>query len=661
MSMATLRTRSGAAIGVLVLAAATANAQDTRPERKAAGAPVDIVAATHHDTSPPLWQIPAAPRQSPRENDAPRRLPRPRPASGEVQPDRALQAEAPSATPPVVLQDFDGVGQGFTGPAGTFTVDAAPPDTNGDVGPNHYVQIVNTDLAVFTKGGTPLLGPVPVNTLWSGFGGGCQLNNDGDPVVIYDPIADRWLISQFSVSGATGTVTNPFLQCVAVSQTADPTGSYFRYSFPYTQFNDYPKVGVWPDGYYATFNMFNAAGTAFFGAKACAYDRARMLLGLSATQQCFNTSTAFGGLLPADLDGSRLPPAGAANPVVALGAAVNQLAVWKFHVDWTTPANSTFTGPTILATSPFAEACGGATCIPQPGTTQRLDSLADRLMYRLAYRNFADGHQSLVVNHSITSGSSVGVRWYEIRLDGAGNPSLFQQGTYAPDAAFRWMGSIAQDQNGNMALGFSVSSSTLQPRVHFTGRLASDPAGQMTQGEGTLIDPVGVQLQFLNRWGDYSMMAVDPSDDCTFWYTTEYIPTSGTFNWRTRIGTFRLPGCGTTTTPPVIGLKVNGLHPTPPVVTVAGPTTLTLDVTPGTSSTAVDWYWAFASNGTLFWVTSTGVSTTPAPWFHAPPVTLSNVTLLDFTLPPASSITNILFMVDGTALVASDFITATRP
>jgi hypothetical protein len=282
-------------------------------------------------------------------------------------------------------------------------------------------------------------------------------------------------------------------------------------------------------------------------------------------------------------------------------------------------------------------------------------------MHRLAYRSFADGHQSLVVNHSVTAGSSTGVRWYEIRLDAAGNPSLFQQGTYAPDANYRWMGSVAQDGDGNMALGFSVSGSTIKPQIHFTGRLVYDPPGQMTQGEGTVIDGAGAQGPGLSRWGDYSMMAVDPSDDCTFWYTNEYIPTDGTFNWRTRVGSFRLPGCGTTPATPVITLKVNGQHPTPPVVTVAGPTLLTVDVSPSTYAVAVDWYWALYYQGTLYWVTSAGVSTTPAPWFHAPPAVLTNVTLLNFTLPPASSITNVVFMVNGTSLVASDYVTATRP
>jgi hypothetical protein len=575
--------------------------------------------------------------------------------------DPALQTEGPTALAPIPHLNLDGVGEGFSGPGGTFFVLGAPPDPNGDAGPNHYVQLVNTDLAVFNKAGSPLFGPVPIRTLWSGFGGNCQTDNDGDPIVLYDRIADRWIISQFAVTGGDGVAT-PFLECVAVSQTPDPTGAYFRYAFPYGGFNDYPKIAVWPDAYYVTFNMFDPTGTTFTGGKACAYDRTRMLLGQPATQQCFDTSALQGGLLAADLDGTRLPPVGAPNTVVALsGSAPDQLAVWKFHTDWTTPANSTFTGPIALATAAFSEACSSllGTCIPQLGGGL-LDSLGDRLMHRLAYRNFADGHQSLVVNHSITAGSSTGVRWYEIRLDAAGTPSLFQQGTYAPpDGNHRWMGSIAQDQDGNMALGFSVSGSSIKPQIHYTGRLASDPAGQMTQGEGVIINGSGAQSSILHRWGDYSMMAVDPSDDCTFWYTNQYIPVDGSFNWRTRIGTFFFPGCGNET--PVITLKVNGQHPNPPVVMVSGPTQLTLDVSSSAFTTGVDWYWALSYNGGLFWVTSGGVSTTPAPWFHAPPVALTNVTLLNVTLPPASSLTNYVFMVNGTSLLSFDFITATRP
>ena len=504
----------------------------------------EVRPSTYHDVSPPLRDLPPGPRVNGiLEAEPVRRIPSSRNPSFGPDPLLAPTGTAPTRLAPATLRNFDGIGQGFTGPAGTFTVNSAPPDTNAAVGPNHIVETVNTDLAVFNKAGTPIFGPVPINTLWSGFGGGCQTSNDGDPIVSYDRIADRWIVSQFQVS------TQPFQQCVAVSQTADPTGAYSRYAFSYPDgFPDYPKMGVWPDAYYITYNLFNNAGTSFLGTKVCAFDRAKMLTGAAATQQCFNTSTSFGGLLPGDLDGTLLPPAGAPNPVVALGTTSTTLASWKFHVDWTTPANTTFTGPTTLTVPAYTEACGGGTCIPQSGGGS-LDSLADRLMYRLAYRNFADGHQALVVNHSVMAGTGVGVRWYELRLDAGNNLSLFQAGTYAPDASFRWMGSAAMDQSGNMALGFSTSSSTLKPSSRYTGRLAGDAAGTITQGEGTVITGAGAQGSTLSRWGDYASMSIDPADDCTFWFATEYIPTNGTFNWRTRIASFKFPECGVAGSP----------------------------------------------------------------------------------------------------------------
>ena len=517
---------------ILLLALpATVLAQSGRPQ---------VNRDSYHDVSPPLREMPPGPHVvGILEAEPVRRIPSSRiPSFG---PDPVLQPRRTglaAAVAPTVT-NFDGIGNGVTGPGGTFTVNSAPPDTNAAVGPTHVVETVNTDLAVFNKTtGAIVFGPVPINTLWSGFGGGCQVDNDGDPIVTYDRLADRWIISQFQVT------TTPFQQCVAVSQTPDPTGAYFRYAFNYSGFPDYPKMGVWPDAYYITYNMFNNAGTSFLGAQVCAFDRANMLTGAAATQQCFSTSTSFGGLLPADLDGTILPPAGAPNPVVALGATSTSLAYWKFHVDWTTPANSTFTGPTSLTVPSYTEACGASgTCIPQSGGGS-LDSLSDRLMYRAAYRTFADGHHSIVTNHAVTVGTNVGVRWYELHVDAANNLSVFQSGTYAPDTAFRWMGSIAMDEAGNIALGFSTSSSATKPSIRYTGRLAGDASGTMTQGEGIIVTGAGAQGSTLSRWGDYSSLQIDPVDDCTFWYANEYIPANGTFNWKTRIASFKLPGCG---------------------------------------------------------------------------------------------------------------------
>jgi hypothetical protein len=428
---------------------------------------------------------------------------------------------------PSPIANFDGISaSGF-----------APPDTVGGAGTTQYFQMVNVRMAIYDKSGSILYGPVNTNTLWSGFGGGCQTNNDGDGLVLWDTMAQRWVISQFSVS------TKPYLECVAVSTTTDATGTYNRYSFTYTNFPDYPKMGIWPDAYYASFNLFNDPGTVALGTELCAYDRSAMLTGAAATQQCFQpylsgTQTQ----LPASLDGTTQPPSGENEYFVGLSTNANKLAYFKFHVDWGTPGNSSLTGPTDLAVAAFSPACGGGTCIPQSGTAQDLDSLGDRVMTRLAYRNLGTS-ESLVVTHSITAGASVGARWYELRVSG-GNLTVFQQGTYAPDAAYRWMGSMAIDQSGDIALGYSVSSSSLHPGLRYTGRVPGDPLGQMPQGEATVFTGNGSQTGGLNRWGDYSAMAVDPVDDCTFWYTNEYIPSNGSFNWHTRIASFKFDTCG---------------------------------------------------------------------------------------------------------------------
>jgi hypothetical protein len=499
----------------------------------APGAVTDVAPEVHHDVSPPLHDIPTALRAGPGgKREHPLHVVPTPPSNGSQ--DTVVQTSLGSAAAPAA-QGFEGVGLGFSGPQGTFNMQWAPPDTNGAVGPSNYVQIVNTGIAIFDKSGTVLYGPVPTNTIWSGFGGGCETNDDGDGTVVYDRISDRWIIQQFSVS------TKPYLECVAVSKTGDPTGQYYRYSFGGfgRNFPDYPKLSVWPDAYYATFNLFRN-GSSYVGPEACAYDRASMLNGLAATQQCFQLGSSNGSVLPSDLDGPTAPPAG--SPSFLLSFGTNSLRLWKFHVDWANTANTTVTGPTTISVAGFSSACGGGTCIPQAGTTQKLDSLADRLMYRLAYRNFGD-HESLVVTHSVTAGSSTGIRWYELRSPN-GTPTVYQQGTYAPDSNYRWMGSAAMDGSGDIALGYSVSSASMNPGIRYTARLAGDPLGTMTQGEGTLVDGTGSQTGGLSRWGDYSSMQIDPSDDCTFWYTTEYLASNGNWNWHTRIGSFKLAGCG---------------------------------------------------------------------------------------------------------------------
>ena len=441
--------------------------------------------------------------------------------------DEVLQNYNNQFNPSEILANFDGVGAQFS----------APPDPSGDVGPNHYVQMVNVRYQVWNKNGAPLLGPLNINTIWNGLPGPWSASNDGDPIVLYDETADRWLLTQFALPNYPNA---PFYQMVAVSTTGDPTGSYYLYAYEFSSMPDYPKFGVWSDGYYMSANRFASGSGQYLGTLAAVFDRAAMLTGAPATMILFNNGTSTGSLLPSDCDGA-LPPAGMPNYFVeAYGTGGNNnLEVFQFHTDWVTPANSTFTGPSLIPVASYSQP-GSA---PQLGTTQTLDMLSDRLMNRLQYRNFGS-HQSMVACLTVNAGSSrAGMRWWELRNIGSGW-ELYQEGTYAPiDNVYRWMGSIAMDANGNIALGYSASSPTIRPQIRYTGRLAGDPLGVMTITEGTIFAGNGSQTTGLSRWGDYTQMAVDPVNN-SFWYTNEYIPSNGTFNWKTRIGNFSFgPGC----------------------------------------------------------------------------------------------------------------------
>jgi hypothetical protein len=262
-----------------------------------------------------------------------------------------------------------------------------------------------------------------------------------------------------------------------------------------------------------------------------------MLAGNDATAQCFFSRTIGGSYLPADLDGPTLPPDGSPNFLVDL-SGTGALRLVKFHVDFAVPENSTLTSPITIPVAPFTRPSGG---VPQLGSTQTLATLGDRLMFRLAYRNFGD-HESLVVNHSVAAGGSIGVRWYELRGPNDDEPLVYQQGTYMPDGVFRWMGSIAMDGAGDIAVGYSASSSDIHPAIRYTGRTAGDPAGTLAE-EHSILEGGGSQQPTLSRWGDYSSITIDPVDDCTFWFTTEYHQADGGFNWNTRIASFRFEGC----------------------------------------------------------------------------------------------------------------------
>ncbi len=416
-----------------------------------------------------------------------------------------------------------------------------PPDPNIAVGPNNIVQVVNTRLAIYNKSGAILSGyPKSLGTVWSALGGNCATQNAGDPIVQYDRAADRWFIAQL------GNLSAPYSQCIAVSATADPNGSYHLYSYDFgSNLNDYPKFGVWPtttnSAYVGTYNIF-ANGSTFTGAQLCAYDRSAMLSGAStATQLCYTISND-GGFLPSDVDGSTAPPDG--SPAYFLTfETTSSLRLYKLAPNFSNPYSAVLSDPADLSVASFAEACNGGACIPQSGTGRKLDSLGDRLMYRLAYRNFG-GYESMVVNHSVTVGTSVGVRWYELRSPsaGAGTFNLYQQGTFAPDSTYRWMGSAAMDQSGDIALGYSASSGSQYPGIRYTGRSPSDPLGTM-HSEGTLVAGGGSQLLY-SRWGDYTALRIDPADDCTFWYTNEYYTASSFGSWATAIGSFKFNNCG---------------------------------------------------------------------------------------------------------------------
>ena len=550
-----------------------------------------------------------------------------------------------------------------------------PPDTNGAAGPNQYVQMVNSVFSVYDKSGTRLAGPTQINALWENLPGTCKDNNQGDPVVVYDQLADRWVVTQFAVP------TNDYHECIAVSKGPDATGEYYIYDFPLstTKWQDYPHFGLWPDAYYMSMHQFTPDGSAYVGASAFAFERDRMLKGQPAQMLYFDLgtlpapfNTGFGGHLPANLDGFTLPPAGAPNYFVQVDSSADaglgaNLRLWKFHVDWNTPANSSFglsgLPNSIVPVTDFArpDCTGAGGCVPQLGSAGQLDAIGDRLMYRLAYRNFGD-HESLVLNHSVVANSTtmqIGPRWYEVR-DPGGTPTIFQQSTFGPtsmtDLLYRWMGSVAMDRAGDIAIGYSTSSSASFPSIAYAGRLASDPLNTLGQGETQLFAGTGPQhnevfIPFsptgFGRWGDYSDMTVDPLDDCTFWYTNLYYSSTDAPAgiWHTRVGNFKFPQC----TPRQIGFlrgtvtdSSNGSPLVGATVTAGGYTAITngsgfyqfSPLSPGSYTDTASAVGYFSSSAAGVTVTNGGVTTrdfalvrnaavpTPTP---APPKVLQTV------------------------------------
>jgi hypothetical protein len=462
--------------------------------------------------------------------------------SGETVEDGALQTSSGPLVSATLGLNLLGVGNGFPG----YSVPDAPTDVNLAVGDTQVVQWVNVSYAVFNKTtGAVIAGPIAGNAFWSGFGGPCQTSNSGDIIAQWDKVAHRWVMTQ-------NVFSSPYMTCVAISTTPDATGTYYRFAFQQPGFPDYPKWGIWPDAYYQSQNNFGPSGSSYVGAYACAYERVKMLVGDSTAKQiCFQTGIFDDSLLPGDLDSVNTPPPSGEQEVFvgSIDNGTPTIYEYLFHVDFTTPANSTFTGENgsmpIPGVAAFSLACGGfSACIPQKSVSDLLDSLGDRLMYRLAYRNFSSDHQTWLVSHSVTAGSSVGERWYEFRApENSTSLSVYQQGTFAPDSSYRWMGSLAMDSSQDIALGYSVSSSSLYPSISYTGRVPGDALGTM-ETEASIVAGSGSQIDTSNRWGDYTSMALDAADDCTFWYTNQYYMVTATFDWSTRLASLKFSGCG---------------------------------------------------------------------------------------------------------------------
>jgi len=442
---------------------------------------------------------------------------------------------------PVVQKDAQPMVQAIQGVSfsGIPSPGYVPSDSNLAVGPNDIVEVVNIQFAVYNKSGAILAGPTNILTLFGALGGVCG-NTVGDPVVLYDRPADRWVISMIGAS------SSQYGECVAVSKTNDPTGAYYLYGYASfgSNLNDYPKLSTWAttsnSAYLATYNIF---GASFLGADICGFDRTKMQAGdSSAAQLCQMTPSNEFSYMPSDMDGPTPPVDGTPGLFITWqNNNPGQLYLRTLTLDFAT-ATATLSSPTTISVANTSLACGnGGTCVPQEGTTQKLDTLGDRLMYRFAVRHFAD-HDRAVVNHAVGNGSSVAVHWYEL-YDPAGAVALNQQGTFAPDSTFRWMASLAEDKLGDIGLGYSASSTSMYPAIRFTGRVPSDPVGSM-ESEATILQGTGAQTgQGVSRWGDYTAMQVDPTDDCTFWYVDQYQAVTGVFDWSTNISSFAFPSC----------------------------------------------------------------------------------------------------------------------
>jgi hypothetical protein len=545
---------------------ASAYAQGAEQNRKDVGRPevVPMVGPVSQDLD--LRMLPYIP---PAKKEEERRLTRyPQTQShGKTDPVRAVKQSTQAAAMPTPIATFAGMNSTQSG------CGCLPPDTHGDVGPNHYIQSVNSSIKIFDKTGNPLNGTN--GTTYDSFFSAlspttpCRNFNDGDGFVLYDQLADRWLVSDFAFH--PGGTTN--YQCIGVSKTSDPVaGGWWLYALQVdatnpTWIGDYPKFGLWPDAYYLSVNLFDQITSAFEGVRVYALPRSAMINGTGAPNPgavAFTILPAGLGdsysLVPATFRAGSAPPVGTPEYFMAVDSpatadvVLTAVKTWLFHVDFATPANSTFglgadrTPNGIVTVNGFVDAFTSTTLlVPQNGTTAMLDTLGDKLMTPLVYQNLG-GAESLwasqTVNNNQNSTGPTAIRWYQFDVTGGTIPATpVQQQTFnnGGDGLWRFMPSIAVDAQGNMAIGYSVSSSTTEPAINYAGRLANDSLNSLAQGEALLIAGAGHQTSTSGRWGDYSALSIDPADDLTFWHTNEYYSATSSAGWNTRIGRFRFP------------------------------------------------------------------------------------------------------------------------
>jgi hypothetical protein len=671
-------------------ASANNTASDTTPAppRQGQGPEVQVVRPTKMNkdlrTLPqipqghPGFELPEFRRHPPKEGQQP------------VQPtiqtkifDPALQLYVPEPNMPSLNLSFDGIDRTASGCA------CSPPDTDGDVGSNHYIQMVNSGVfEIWNKSGTVLQAKTTLNSLW-GTGGTnpcTQGKHFGDGVVFYDQVANRWVLTDFAFGTSGPNTVAPYYECIAVSQTSDPvTGGWYLYPFQQDPTNtdwlgDYPKFGMWPDGWYGSYNMFCGASSCTFGARNSfqgvqvnAYDRTTMLAGAATSTILFRKTPAQVGdsysFLPATFRFGA-PPAGRNEFYAAIDSpptsdpfrVLNKVHIWQFHVDFATPANSTFTGPTDVTVADFTDAWDSTengAIVPQSGTTGKLDTVGDRLFMNLVYQNLG-GTESLWATHTIndTAVGPTAIRWYQFNVTGNTiSASPTQQGTWdgGGDGLYRWMPSLNVDKSGNMAIGYSISSSSTFPSIRYNGRLTTDTTGTLGQGESTLVTGTGAHTAS-TRWGDYSATGIDPTDGCTFWHTNEYMLAASATNWKTRVGSYTYSQCVAANDGTLTGTVTDSGTSLP--ISGATVTATSGGITNSTTTNGSGVYSFTILPGTYdMTATKTGYTTGIA---NGKVVTVGNTTTQNFSLTSSCTAVSRTWVGAGAGGAGTDFNTATN-